>query len=188
MISCAPNLSLFHLLGVNLNPQCIRALVCSQHGTILLVMVVGDLYCTLQTLLQISCLCVLAGSHWSFVGDLQRRGRGLERVCHFLGLLLHVEIKGCYLVLPFQRRDRSSSTVISETALVSLKSTHGFFFFSKYLSAVLSLTPFYPSERVKEASIVVACFYSPLFLQLSTCLVSACIYSSLCPCWGKANY
>lgn len=27
-------------------------------------------------------------------------------------------------------------------------------FFSKYLSAVLSLTPFYPSERVKEASIV----------------------------------
>jgi len=58
-------------------------------------------------------------------------------------------------VLPFQRRDRSSSTVISETALVSLKNTHCcVVVFLKYLSAVLSLTPFYPSERVKEASIV----------------------------------
>lgn len=118
--------------------------------------VVQDLYCIFQTLLHISCLCVLAGSHWSFVGNLQRRGRGPERVCHFfLGLLLHVEIKGCYLVPPFQCRDRSSSAAISETALVSLKNTHCcVVVFLKYLSAVLSLTPFYPLKHVKEASIV----------------------------------
>lgn len=50
---------------------------------------------------------------------------GLERASQFLSEpLLHAGIKGRRFVPPLQCSDRSSSTVIAETALASLKNTH----------------------------------------------------------------